>query len=91
MTSTVRATAKIAPKIDFHYYGCQTYAPEPGVWSAWGDGLAAGELYYSAIGDHSSPAGNAFAYVYDSKSKELKLLTDLRGPLRQPEGKYFSA
>ena len=80
--------AKTSPQVDLLYYDCQTYAAKPGVWSAWGDGLAVGDLYYSAIGDHSSPGGNAFVYAYDSNTQELKKLTDLRGALKQPDGHY---
>ncbi len=90
-TETLRegvAIAKTAPKIDFFYYDCQTYEPKPGVWSAWGDGLAVGGVYYSAIGDHSSPGGNAFVYAYDAKSNQLRKLSDLRGVLKQAEGRY---
>jgi hypothetical protein len=67
--------AKTAPTVDFLYYPCQTY---PGkIWSNWGDGLAANGKYYSSLGDHDAPKGNAFVYEYDSSSKTLRLLTNL--------------
>lgn len=63
-------------KIDFMYYPGQDHPGNP--WSAWGDGCAAGEKYYSAIGDHHSPRGNAYVYEYDAGSRELRLLVDVR-------------
>ncbi len=80
--------AKTAPQVDFVYYDCQTYEPEPGVWSNWGDGLAVGEKYYSAVGDHSSPGGNAFVYEYDAVTKTNRLLLDLRSILKVADGEY---
>ena len=52
------AVAKTPPTIDFLYYPEQTYAGHP--WSVWGDGSVTGDKYFSAIGDHLAPAGNAF-------------------------------
>ncbi len=52
--------AKTPPTVDFMYYDCQTYAPKPGLWSAWGECLTVGDKCYSSIGDHSSPGGNAY-------------------------------
>jgi hypothetical protein len=69
------AIAKTAPTVDFLYYPCQTY---PGkIWSNWGDGLAANGKYYSSLGDHDAPRGNAFVYEYDPAKKALRLLVDL--------------
>ena len=51
-------------------------------------GLAVGRKYYSAIGGHSSPGGNAFFYEYDSATKRLRRLLDLRSILKQPKGIY---
>ena len=90
-TETLRkdiAIAKTPPKVSFHYYNCQTYEPGPGVWSVWGDGLAVSNKYYSAVGDHSSPGGNAFVYEYDSTTQKLRKLLDLRSILKQPAGQY---
>jgi hypothetical protein len=67
--------AKTAPTIDFLYYPCQTYKAK--IWSNWGDGLAVNGKYYSSIGDHDAPKGNAFVYEYDPAKKTLRLLTDL--------------
>jgi hypothetical protein len=78
--------AKAAPTVDFLYYPCQTYAGRP--WSNWGDGCAAGEKYYSAIGDHLAPAGNAYVYEYDAATRKLRLLLDLRKVLKLPDGHY---
>jgi hypothetical protein len=69
------AIAKAAPTIDFLYYPCQTYACK--IWSNWGDGLAVNGKYYSSIGDHDAPKGNAFVYEYDPAKKALRLLTDV--------------
>ena len=90
-TETLREGVKIArtaPTIDFLYYDCQTYEATGGVWSHWGDGLVVGDIFYSSVGDHMSPGGNAFLYGYDMKSKKLTQLMDLRSVLKQPDGKY---
>ena len=60
-TTDLRAgvtVAKDPPTVTFLYYDCQTYEGKP--WSVWGDGLAVDGHYYSAVGDHMSPGGNAF-------------------------------
>ncbi|MDP6633738.1 MAG: hypothetical protein QGG42_02475 [Phycisphaerae bacterium] len=80
------AVATRAPTVDFLYYPGQTYKGNP--WSNWGDGVAVGEKYYSAIGDHLGPAGNAFVYEYDAETKKLRQLVDLRKVLKMPEGRY---
>ena len=67
--------AKTAPTVDFLNYPCQTYQAK--IWSNWGDGLAVNGKYYSSIGDHDAPKGNAFVYEYDPAKKTLRLLTDL--------------
>lgn len=82
------AIAKTAPTVDFLYYPCQTYAAK--IWSNWGDGLAAGGKYYSSIGDHNAPRGNAFVYEFDPAKKVLRLLmnvADLLGELLYLPGK----
>ena len=80
--------AKGAPTVDLLYYGCQTYEPDGGLWSCWGDGLVIGDTYYSAIGDHCKVEGNSFLYAYDSKTKKLKELMNLKSVLKQPPGQY---
>ena len=80
------AIAKTPPTIDFLYYPGQTYAGRP--WSVWGQGSVAGGKYYSAIGDHLAPAGNAFVYEYDPAAKKLRQLMDTRSLLKLPEGHY---
>lgn len=79
------AVAKTPPVIDFQYYPNQTYQTK--LWSNWGDSLAVGDKYYSAIGDHASP-GNAFVYEYDSKTRKLSVAVDVAKTIAQPEGKY---
>jgi len=78
--------AAAAPTVDLMYYPGQTYKGNP--WSNWGDGVAVGEKYYSAIGDHLGPAGNAFVYEYDAADKTLRQLVDLRKVLKLPDGHY---
>lgn len=79
--------AKAAPTIDFLYYQGQTYLGKP--WSVWGDSVAADGKYYSAIGDHLAPDGNAQIYSYDPAGKELKLLVSAKEFLNMPEGHYM--
>jgi hypothetical protein len=67
--------AKTPPTVDFLYYPCQTY---PGkIWSNWGDGLAVNGKYYSSLGDHDAPKGNAFVYEFDPAKKVLRLLMNV--------------
>ena len=80
------AIAKTAPAVDFLYYPGQDYLGKP--WSVWGDGLAVGDKYYSAIGDHKAPDGNAGLYEYDATTKRLRRLVDLRELLKLPDGHY---
>lgn len=80
------AVAKTAPTVDFLYYPGQTYRAK--TWSNWGDGVAVEGKYYSTIGDHNAPAGNAFVYEYDAKAKQLRLLLDVASALKMPEGHY---
>lgn len=70
------AIAQTAPRIDFMYYPGQDYAGKP--WSTWGDGCVAGTKYYSAIGDHHSPRGTARVFEYDTVTKKLRTLIDLK-------------
>jgi len=78
--------AKAAPTVDFMYYPEQTYPGKP--WSVWGDSLAAGGKYYSAIGDHEKPQGNAFVYEYDPQTKTLRTLVNVKELLDMPAGHY---
>jgi hypothetical protein len=78
--------AKTPPVVDFLYYPGQTYKGNP--WSNWGDGVAVAGKYYSAIGDHKAPDGNAFVYEYEVASKTLKKIVDLRQLLDVPDGQY---
>jgi len=80
------AVAKAPPTVDFLYYPGQTYKAK--TWSNWGDGVATEGKYYSTIGDHNGPAGNAFVYEYDAKTKQLRLLCDVASVLKMPEGHY---
>ncbi|MCA9219252.1 MAG: hypothetical protein KDA71_02930 [Planctomycetales bacterium] len=78
--------AKTPPTVDFVYYPGQTYATK--LWSAWGDNLVVGDKCYSAIGDHDAPAGNAQLYEYDSSTKTMRLLVDVRKFLDLPAEHY---
>jgi hypothetical protein len=73
--------AKTAPTVDFLYYPCQTYRAK--IWSNWGDGLAVNGKYYSSVGDHDAPKGNAFVYEYDPAKKALRLLCDVASVIRE--------
>ncbi len=78
--------AKAAPTVDAMYYPGQTYQAK--CWSNWGDGVAVEGAYYSAIGDHEAPAGDAMVYVYDPAGRTLRLLTSLKKTLDRPAGQY---
>jgi hypothetical protein len=78
--------ARTAPVVDFLYYPGQDYKGNP--WSNWGDGVATPDKYYSAIGDHKAPGGNAFVYEYDTVARTLKKIVDLRELLDVSEGQY---
>ena len=78
--------AKTAPTIDFMYCPKQTYPGNP--WSVWGDGLAIKGKYYSAIGDHTGPRGNAFVFEYDPANKTMGTIVDVQNVLNLPEGHY---
>ncbi|MGE3807197.1 MAG: hypothetical protein AB7K24_21250, partial [Gemmataceae bacterium] len=78
--------AKVAPTVDFAFYPGQDYPGNP--WSNWGDGLAVGNKFYSSIGDHKSPGGNAYVYEYDADKKTLHRVVDLRKTLNLPDGIY---
>ena len=80
------AIAATAPTVDFLYYPEQTYAGNP--WSVWGDGTTTPGKYYSAIGDHRAPAGNAFVFEYDAATKAFRTLTDVKSVLNLAEGHY---
>ena len=80
------SVAKSPPTVDFLYYPGQDYPGKP--WSAWGDSLAVDGRYYASIGDHLAPAGNAFVYEYDPRTKRFRQLLDVRELLDLPDGHY---
>jgi hypothetical protein len=80
------AVAKTVPTVDFLYYPGQDYPGHP--WSVWGDSLAVGDIYYSAIGDHQAPQGNAYVYEYDSNAKKLRRVVNVRETIDMPKGHY---
>jgi hypothetical protein len=80
------AVATTPPTVDFAYFPGQTYEGKP--WSNWGDSTAAAGKYYTAIGDHLAPAGNAFVFEYDAAKKSFRKLLDLAALLKRPEGHY---
>ncbi|MDG2359478.1 MAG: hypothetical protein P8M20_07480 [Planctomycetaceae bacterium] len=65
--------AKTPPRVELLYYPQQTYPGHP--WSVWGDGLAIGSKYYSAIGDHLAPQSNAFVFEFDSQTRQFRTLS----------------
>lgn len=79
--------AKTPPRVDLLYYPEQTYPGHP--WSVWGDGLAVGTKYYSAIGDHLAPQGNAFVFEYDSETSRIRTLASTAKTIDLPEGHYM--
>jgi hypothetical protein len=78
--------AKTPPTVDFAYFPGQDYEGKP--WSNWGDSTAVEGKYYTAIGDHLAPAGNAFVFEYDAAAKSFRKLLDLKSLLNRPEGHY---
>jgi len=91
-TATLRAGVHIAqtpPKVTFAYFDCQTYAPaKGGLWSNWGDGFVGPDgVFYTSIGDHNAPTGNAFLCAYDGAS--LRALTDLQTLKPFQPGQYM--
>ncbi len=78
--------AQTPPSIDFLYYPGQDYPGNP--WSVWGNGSAIEGKYFSAIGDHHAPAGNAFVFEYDTATRKLRRLMETRSLLALPEGHY---
>lgn len=78
--------AKTPPKVDVLYYPKQDYPGNP--WSVWGDSLAVNGKYYSAIGDHKAPDGNAYVYEYDPATQELKCVVELQKVIKLPEDHY---
>ncbi|MFP6702750.1 MAG: hypothetical protein VB861_13450, partial [Planctomycetaceae bacterium] len=78
--------ATTPPLVEFLYYPGQDYPGNP--WSVWGDSLAVGDKYYSAIGDHIGPSGNAFVYEYDRTRKTIRRIVDLKQLLKLPAGHY---
>lgn len=74
--------AKTPPTIDFLYLPGQTHPSK--LWSVWGDGSATGSKYYTSIGDHNSPRGEGQVYEYDSETKKVRLLMNVRKFLEQP-------
>jgi len=74
--------ARTPPTIDFLYFPGQTH---PGkLWSVWGEGSAVGSKYYTSIGDHNSPRGESQVYEYDSRTKKLRLIMNVKKFLEQP-------
>lgn len=79
--------AKTAPQVDLLYYPEQSYPGHP--WSVWGDGLAVGTKYYSAIGDHLAPQGDAFVFEYESETSHIRTLASTAKTINLPEGHYM--
>ncbi len=68
--------AKTAPKVDFMYFQGQTEYSK--LWSVWGDGSTEGTKFFTSIGDHKIPRGKVQIYEYDSKTKKLRQLMDVK-------------
>ncbi|MCA9079335.1 MAG: hypothetical protein KDA58_02200 [Planctomycetaceae bacterium] len=78
--------AQTPPKVTLRYYPGQDYPGHP--WSVWGDGTMVGDVYYSAIGDHLAPQGNAFVYRFDLASSVFTQVVNVRETIQMPEGHY---
>ncbi|MEZ6058262.1 MAG: hypothetical protein R3C01_16305 [Planctomycetaceae bacterium] len=78
--------AVAAPEVTFQYYPGQSYPGNP--WSVWGDGLAVEGAYYSSIGDHLAPRGNAYVYRYDDRDGSLTRVVNVQDIIQMPEGHY---
>ncbi len=78
--------ARTPPRVTIRYYPGQNEPGNP--WSAWGDGLAVGDVYYSAIGDHKAPQGNAFVYRFDRQTGRFEQIVNVRKTIRMPQGHY---
>lgn len=83
------AIAKTPPTVDVVVFPGQDYEGKP--WSNWGDGCFAKGKYYSAIGDHLSPAGTGRVFEYDPATKALRMIVDLKTLYQRPEGHYSPA
>jgi hypothetical protein len=81
--------ARTAPRVDLIYYPEQNYLGSP--WSVWGDGSIVDNKYYSAIGDHAAPTGNAFVYEYDPATHKLRSLCSTAETIALPDGHYMPA
>ena len=81
--------ATTAPTVDVLIYPGQTYEGRP--WSNWGDGTFTNGKFYSAIGDHLSPAGTARVFEFDPATKALHQIVDLKTLYQRPEGVYSPA
>lgn len=81
------SVATTPPRVDFMYYPGQNYPGNP--WSVWGDGEVHEGKYYSSIGDHLAPQGNAFVYEYDPEVQKLRMLLNTRKVLDLPQGHYM--
>ena len=75
--------ASVPPTIDFAFYPEQTYPGKP--WSDWGDNIMAGDIWYSAIGDH---IWNCYLFAYDTSEKKLVTVLNVGEFLGMPEGHY---
>ncbi len=89
------ALARTPPRVDFAYYPGQDYPGQP--WSNWGDSLAVGGKYYSAIGDHLAigakgdgrhGTGTARVFAYDPADRSFTQLADVSACLQMPAGHY---
>lgn len=81
------SVAKTAPTIDFVYFPGQDYEGKP--WSNWGDSSFANGKYYTAIGDHLAPQGNAGVFEYDPVGTQLRRLSQTRQTIALPTGHYL--
>lgn len=67
--------ATAAPTIVFGFIPGQDHPGKP--WSNWGEGSFAAGKYYSAVGDHLSPQGDALITEFDPQTKTIKVLANV--------------
>lgn len=80
------AIAKTPPTVEFQFLPGQSYHTK--LWSNWGDSMTLAGKYYTSMGDHAAPYGNAFVLEYDTQAKTFRQLVDVKKLLNLPEGHY---
>jgi sugar lactone lactonase YvrE len=93
-TSDVSAKAVVlaegsgsTPRVEAVVYPHPDYDGNP--WSQWGQGLLRSDgRYFSAIGDHRGPDGNAYLFEYSPATKTLTQIVDVLGIVDHTPGDW---